>query len=331
MRVQTQELLDTLKCTASPEEKVKNLNVGEMQMVQIAKALHHKAKIISFDEPTSSLTNNEVNTLFKVIQRLKDKGITILYISHKLDEIYQICDRATILRDGAFITTVKVDGLPKEQLIKNMVGRNVAMFAQRHRPPNVDWDKVVLRVNGLSGIKGFENINFELHQGEILGFFGLVGAKRTETMLGIFGADPLTKGSVELHNKSVVIRTPEDATRLNIGLVPENRKEQGFVKGLSNLDNISLASLRKFTSGILQSQKKKWSNSIKIGERVGLSPNDPGFRTSDLSGGNQQKVVVSKWLSTNADILILDEPTKGIDVGAKSEIYNSDGRAGSRR
>ena len=253
-RVETEKLLATLGCTFSPDEKVKNLNVGEKQMVQIAKALHLNARIISFDEPTSSLTNNEVNTLFKVIEQLKQNGITILYISHKLDEVYRICDRATILRDGEYINTFEMGGLPKEQLIKNMVGRDVAMFARRHRPSVVDWDTVVLKASNICGEKGFNNISFDLHKGEILGFFGLVGAKRTETMLGVFGADKLTSGTIELHGKKVEINSPADATRNNFGLVPENRKEQGFVKGLSNLDNISLASLRKFGAGLFQNK-----------------------------------------------------------------------------
>lgn len=321
MRRATEDLLASLGCTFGAEEKVRDLNVGEMQMVQIAKAIHLRANVVSFDEPTSSLTDREVETLFQIIRRLRDDGITILYISHKLDEIYRICDRATVLRDGMYIGTFPIEGLPKERLIRSMVGRDVAMFARRHRPPCVDAQDVVLRVRNASGPSGFTDVSFDLHRGEILGFFGLVGAGRTETIRGIFGADPLTSGSIELFGKEAAINSPADATAHRMGLVPENRKTQGFVKVLNNVDNISLASLDRFAVGPLQSKKAKEENALAVGRKVDLSPNDPEFFTSNLSGGNQQKVVISKWLTTDAEILLLDEPTKGIDVGAKSEIY----------
>jgi len=321
MEAETQRLLTSLGCRFSPDARIRQLNVGEMQMVQIAKAIHLRASIVSFDEPTSSLTDREVETLFQVILRLKADGITILYISHKLDEIYRICDRATVLRDGACIGTFPVAGLPKERLIRSMVGRDVAMFAKRHRPRCVDWRDVVLRVRNASGITGFQDITFDLHRGEILGFFGLVGAGRTETMRGIFGADRLTSGVIELYGRKVDIKSPADATAQRMGLAPENRKTQGFVKVLNNLDNIALASLDKFQAGPFQSRKAKAERARQIGEKVNLTPNDPAFFTTNLSGGNQQKVVIAKWLTTDADILMLDEPTKGIDVGAKSEIY----------
>ncbi len=321
MQAETQKLLASLGCRFGPDERVKFLNVGEMQMVQIAKAIHLRASIVSFDEPTSSLTDREVETLFQVILRLKAEGITILYISHKLDEIYRICDRATVLRDGAYIATFPVAGLPKERLIKSMVGRDVAMFAKRHRPRCVDWQDVMLRVINASGNSGFRNVTFDLHRGEILGFFGLVGAGRTETMRGVFGADRLTSGAIELHGREVAIKSPADATAHRIGLAPENRKTQGFVKVLNNRDNIALASLDKFQVGPFQSHSAKAKHAAQMGDKVNLTPNDPAFFTANLSGGNQQKVVIAKWLTTDADILMLDEPTKGIDVGAKSEIY----------
>ena len=322
IRADTRELLDKLKCNFSPDDKVKELNVGEKQMLQIAKALHLNVKVISFDEPTSSLTNNEVNTLFHVIRQLQENGITILYITHKLDEIYHLCDRATILRDGEYIGTYDIEQLSKEDLIRKMVGRDVSMFAKRTHPSKAEWDKVVLRVQNLSGQKGYRDVSFDLHKGEILGFYGLVGAKRTETMLGVFGADMLTSGIVELNGRPVIIRSPNDATRNSIGLVPENRKEQGFIKDLKNMDNVCLASLDKFERGFFQNNRKKFENTKDVGKKVGLVPNDPEFYTTNLSGGNQQKVIIAKWLSTQADILIFDEPTKGIDVGSKSEIYH---------
>ncbi|MFN3335322.1 MAG: ATP-binding cassette domain-containing protein, partial [Caldilinea sp.] len=222
-----------------------------------------------------------------------------LYISHKLDEVYHICDRATVLRDGAYIGTFPMAGLPKERLIRSMVGRDVAMFAKRHRPRCVDWQDVVLRVRNASGNTGFQGVSFDLHRGEILGFFGLVGAGRTETMRGVFGADRLTSGVIELHGRQVTIKSPADATAHRIGLAPENRKTQGFVKVLNNLDNIALASLDRFQIGLFQSHRAKAVRARQIGEKVNLTPNDPAFFTVNLSGGNQQKVVVAKWLTTD--------------------------------
>lgn len=318
---ETKELLKILRCNFSSDDKVKDLNVGEKQMLQIAKALHLKAKIISFDEPTSSLTNVEVETLFNLIRNLKEKGITIIYITHKLDEVYKLSDRATVLRDGEYINTFNVQDLPKETLIKNMVGRVVTMFAKRQKPSIANWDKVVLEAKGLTGRLGFRDVSFKLHKGEILGFYGLVGAKRTETLMSLFGAYPLINGKIFLNGKLINIKTPEDATRNSLSLVPENRKDQGFVKDLKNVDNIALASLSKFQKGLFQNKKAKRENALKVGEKVGLTPNDPDFYTNNLSGGNQQKIIVAKWLSTNADILIFDEPTKGIDVGSKADIY----------
>lgn len=321
MYSETQKLLDLLKCRFKPTDKVKELNVGEKQMLQIAKALNMNAKVISFDEPTSSLSNKEVDTLFKVIEDLKNQGITILYISHKLDEIYRICDRATILRDGQYIGTYELKDLSKESMIKYMVGRDVSMFAKRHKPSRVVPDEVVLRVENLSGAAGYENLSFELKKGEILGFFGLVGAKRTEVMRGIFGADKLTEGSITLKGKPIINNSPAEAVKNGIGLIPENRKEQGFVKDLNNYENISLASSKKYEVGVLQSNQRKIDNAVRTAKKVGLSPNNPHFMTKDLSGGNQQKVILAKWLSTDTDVIIFDEPTKGIDVGSKADIY----------
>lgn len=317
----TKRLLDTLKCRFLPDEKVRNLNVGEKQMLQIAKAIHYNAKVISFDEPTSSLSSNEVDTLFEVMNNLKEQGITILYISHKLDEIYRICDRATILRDGQYVGTFRVDELEKQDMIHKMVGRDVSMFAKRHKPSCADKSQVVLEAKELCG-KGFSDISFELYKGELLGFFGLVGAKRSETMKAIFGADPLSQGEVNLYGKPVKISSPAQAVDMGIALIPENRKEQGFVKDLNNCDNIALAAIKKFDRFIFQNRKAKIANAKDYGRKVGLTPNDPDFYTYALSGGNQQKVILAKWLSTDADIFIFDEPTKGIDIGAKADIYS---------
>ena len=322
MEQETQELLDRLGCDFKADDKVGSLSAGKKQMIQIAKALYRHAKVISFDEPTSSLSNAEVKTLFGIIRDLKAQGITILYISHKMDEIFEICDRASILRDGQYITTLNLADTTEEVLVQNMVGRDVSMFARRQKPPCADRSKVVLKVEHLSGPAGFEDISFELYKGEILGFFGLVGAMRTEVMRAIFGADK-TYGGVVYYNgqKLPENRTPNTTVKMGIGLVSENRKEEGFVKNFNNADNIALASLKKYMKGIFVNRKIKDDNALKVGKTVGLTPNDPEFMTVSLSGGNAQKVILAKWLSTDADILIMDEPTKGIDIGAKAEIY----------
>lgn len=321
MTKETDALLRKLKCGFKADSNVSSLNTGEKQMLQIAKALYSNAQVISFDEPTSSLSNNEVETLFSVIRDLKSQGITIIYISHKLDEIYKLCDRATIMRDGKYINTFDIEGLPKEVLIKNMVGRDVEMFAKRQKPYRADFDNVVLRAENFSGKEGYKNVSFELHRGEILGFFGLVGAKRTETMMGIFGATKASQGKLTLNGEEVSWMSPDKSIKSGLGLLPENRKEVGFVKDLNNADNMALASLNKFKKGLFQNKQKKHNNALTKGEIVGLEPNDPNFMTKNLSGGNQQKVILAKWLTTDADILIFDEPTKGIDVGSKADIY----------
>ena len=321
MREETCELLKRLKCKFEPDTKVSELNTGEKQMLQIAKALHTNAKIISFDEPTASLSNGETEILFSIIRELQKNGITIIYISHKLDEIYELCDRATIMRDGQYIATFDVEGLPKETLIKNMVGRDVEMFAKRQKPLCADYSKVVLKAEHLTGTEGYSDISFELHKGELLGMFGLVGAGRTEMILGMIGATKLAEGTITLNGKTIVNKSPADAIANGIGLLPENRKAAGFVKDLNNNDNMALASLSHFRKGIFQDKKKKYESALKEGKAVGLSPNDPEFMTGNLSGGNQQKVIVAKWLTSDVEIMIFDEPTKGIDVGTKSDIY----------
>ncbi len=322
MEQETQVLLDRLGCDFKASDKVGLLSAGKKQMIQIAKALYLNARVISFDEPTSSLSNAEVKTLFGIIRELKEQGITILYISHKMDEIFEICDRASILRDGTYITTLDLKEATEEELVQNMVGRDVSMFAQRLKPSCADRNQIVLKVENLTGPAGFEDISFELYKGEILGFFGLVGAMRTEVMRAIFGADPITGGTVYYNGEALPEnRTPNTVVKRGIGLVSENRKEEGFVKNFDNADNIALASLKKYMKGMFVNRKMKEENSNKVGETVGLHPNDPEFMTVSLSGGNAQKVILAKWLSTDADILIMDEPTKGIDIGAKAEIY----------
>jgi ABC-type sugar transport system ATPase subunit len=319
---ETQKLLEKLGCNFHASDKMKTLSAGKKQMVQIAKALFLNARIISFDEPTSSLSNAEAESLFTLIEQLKAQGITILYISHKMDEIFRICDRATILRDGKYVCDLTIKEATEETLVQNMVGRDVSLFAKRLGPSRAQYDKNVLTVENLAGEAGFKDINFILYRGEILGFFGLVGALRTETMRVIFGADKCLTGQVHFKGRELKAnRDPYHSVRQGIGLISENRKEEGFVKNMNNADNMALPCVRKFQTGPFVNRKLKFDNSRFFGQKVGLTPNDPEFMTMSLSGGNAQKVILAKWLSINADLLILDEPTKGIDIGAKAEIY----------
>jgi ribose transport system ATP-binding protein len=314
------EILSKLRCNFKSEDKAGSLSTGEMQMVAIAKALYHKAEVISFDEPTASLSKSETDSLFEIINELKQNGITILYVSHRLEEIFEICDRATVLRDGTFIESFYVKDVSKEQLIRKMVGRDVSSFAVRNKKGMIG-EETVLEVKGLTINNVFEDISFHLKKGEILGFFGLVGSKRTDVIRTIFGAEKKTNGTILLNGKEVDIKSSEQAVKLGLGLVPENRKTQGFLKFFNNADNIALTKLEKFTKFGLISHKKKTENCMTYIDEINLRPANPHYLTHELSGGNQQKVVISKWLSSDASILFLDEPTKGVDVGAKAEIY----------
>lgn len=320
LHIEANKVLSKMNCSFKSEDIAGSLSTGEMQMIAIAKALYHEAKVISFDEPTASLTNREVNALFSIIKNLKENGITILYVSHRLDEVFEICDRATVLRDGKHIETFNIQDVTKEQLIKKMVGRDVAAYAVRDVNRKVGEEKV-LEVENLTQKGVFENVSFHLKKGEILGFAGLVGSKRTNVARVIFGADKKTSGTIKLHGKVVDIKTSQKSVELGIGLVPENRKTQGFIKYFNNSDNVGLAKMGKFTKFGFLSHKKKRDNCRSYIEEINLRPTDPDYMTANLSGGNQQKVVISKWLSSDAEILILDEPTKGVDVGAKAEIY----------
>ena len=320
MNQDTETLLKRLNCNIQPTDRMGDLSTGQKQMVSIAKALEVNATVISFDEPTASLSDKEVETLFGIINDLKEKGITILYISHKMNEIFQMCDRATVLRDGKYIKTIEMAKTTRDEVIQAMVGRDISLFAKRTMPCQKKGTEPVLRVDGLCSDL-FNQISFDLYAGEILGFFGLVGAGRTEVMRAIFGADPYTKGSVILNGKEIHCKSPHEALELGIALISENRKEEGILPNFDNKDNISLASLKKYMSGIVINDNKKKQNALEKGKQVGLKPNDPAFMTVSLSGGNAQKVILARWMSTDATVMIFDEPTKGIDIGAKADIY----------
>lgn len=320
MNRDTEELLKRLHCNIKPADRMGDLSTGQKQMISIAKALEVNATVISFDEPTASLSDKEVETLFGIINDLKSKGITILYISHKMNEIFQMCDRATVLRDGKYIKTIEMAKTTRDEVIQAMVGRDISLFAKRTMPCQKQGDVPVLTVEHL-GSDLFHNISFDLYAGEILGFFGLVGAGRTEVMRAIFGADPYTEGKVCLHQKEIHCKSPHEAIEMGIALISENRKEEGILPNFDNKDNISLASLKKYMSGFVINDDKKKKNALDKGSQVGLKPNDPAFMTVSLSGGNAQKVILARWMSTDAAVMIFDEPTKGIDIGAKADIY----------
>jgi len=317
---QSDKILKRLRCKFRSNDITRDLSIGEMQMTTIAKALFHNARVISLDEPTSSLFGPEVNTLFEIIKELKNKGTTIIYVTHKLEEVFQIADRVTVLRDGKYMSTNNVSNVTKEYLIKNMVGRDVSAFAVRNRPRRFE-DKVVLDVRNLSVIPYFKNVSFKLRRGEILGVFGLIGSKRTDVVRAIFGADKKNSGDIFINGIKKEIFSPEEGLKNSIGLIPEDRKAQGIVKNLTNADNIGLSCLEKFIHfGFLNHNEKK-INCEHFMEKLNLTPKDPMYLTIQLSGGNQQKVVLAKWLSAKVDIIFFDEPTKGIDIGAKQEIY----------
>ena len=320
MHREAADLLRRLKSPLGPTDALVGASIGELQMVGVAKALFHKANIISFDEPTSSLSSAESDALMRVIRDLKSRGMTILYVSHRMDEIFAIADRVTVLRDGRSIGTFGTTEIERSELIRTMVGRDVSTFATRARA-RCCTDEVILRVAGLTSPGVFQDMHFDLHRGEILGFAGLVGAKRTEVVRAIFGADACAAGTVEIRGEITHIRNPSDAMRHGIGLVPENRKTEGFVRYLSNRDNIALTCLAKFQRFGCIDRTKQAVHARNYVRRLKISPPGIDAPTDTLSGGNQQKIVVAKWLSTDAEIIILDEPTKGIDVGAKEEMY----------
>ena len=314
-----EELLEKVGLKKNPGVKVELLSIAEKQMVEIAKALSFQARLIVMDEPSATLTEKEQRHLFDIVEVLKREGITVIYISHRLDEIFKLCDRVTILRDGQVIDTKAMGELTREQIITKMVGREL----QQEYPPRKGEPlaQEVLRVENLSRENRFHNISFALHKGEILGIAGLVGAGRTEIVRCIFGADKKTSGKVWLHGAEISPSSPKEAIAHKIALVTEDRKVQGLVLDESIAKNISLAKLRGVAAGGFL--KRNQEEEVAKGYLEQLRIKAPGIRTGcvTLSGGNQQKVVLAKWLYTEAEILILDEPTRGIDVGAKYEIY----------
>ena len=320
MNEKARELFKILKIDINPAEKIGNLTVGKQQMVEIAKAISSKAKVIIFDEPTAALTDSEIEELFKVIRDLKKQGTGMVYISHRMDEINVISDRVIVMRDGEYVGTLITKECCKDDIIKLMVGR--AIFGEPKIASNVAKDApVVLKCENLNRGKAVKDVSFELRKGEILGFSGLMGAGRTEVARLIFGADKKDSGKIFINGKEVAINTPQDAVAHGIGYLSEDRKRYGLIVDKSVEENTVISSLNDFVKGFFIDKAKSKEVSQKYVESLKTKTPSVSQLVKKLSGGNQQKVVIAKWLVKNSDILIFDEPTRGIDVGAKSEIY----------
>lgn len=320
MNLEAEKLFDLLNIKIDPTEKMGDLTVGKQQMCEIAKAISHDAKIIIFDEPTAALTESEVEELFKIIRDLREKQLGIVYISHRMDEIKEITDRVTIMRDGAYVGTLNTEESTKDDIISRMVGH--VIYEEPKSVSNVAPNApIVLKVNNLNAGKMVRNVSFELHKGEILGFSGLMGAGRTETARALFGADPKESGDVFVNGEKVEIRNPKDAVKHGIGYLSEDRKQFGIITEKSVSVNSTMASLENYMKGIFINKKKEKKIAQQYVESLNTKTPSVDQLVVNLSGGNQQKVVIAKWLVRDCDILIFDEPTRGIDVGAKNEIY----------
>lgn len=317
---QTAELLQQLNIDIDPSAIVGKLTVGKQQMVEIAKAVSHSLKVLVLDEPTAALSEAEIEELFGIMRDLAAKGVAMIYISHRMDEIGQITDRVTVMRDGEYVGTRNTADVTKEEIINMMVGRVIYEQPKQHSHVAPDAP-VVLSVRGLNAGRSVQNISFDLHQGEILGFAGLMGAGRTETARAIFGADPIERGSIEVHGKPMQMHTPSDAVACGIGYLSEDRKRFGLALGRSVLDNAIIANCGVFSRGPFVDDRVARAKVNEYVDRLAIRTPSVEQLLRNLSGGNQQKVVIAKWLIRNSDILIFDEPTRGIDVGAKSEIY----------
>ena len=313
------ELLDRIGSKIRTHALVKDLSTSEMQMVEIAKALSFNSKLIIMDEPSSSLTADELKALFQIVRQLVQQGISVIYISHKLDEIFELCDSITIMRDGHVIDSKPVADLTRAEMITKMVGREI----ENEYPPRPECvGDVLLEVSNLNSHK-LHDVSFQLHRGEILGLVGLVGAGRTEMIRALFGADHVRSIDVKMEGKPVHIKNPRDAIALGMALVPEDRKLQGLVLPFGVGANISMAALKNISSGplkVVNGSKEKELSQRQIEDLLIKTPSAE-TKVVSLSGGNQQKCVLSRWLEMNPKVLILDEPTRGIDVGAKFEIY----------
>ncbi|MFN2135801.1 MAG: sugar ABC transporter ATP-binding protein [Candidatus Promineifilaceae bacterium] len=320
LNMQAQELLDLVQLHLDPRTKVAELTIAKQQMVEIAKALSFNSEVLIMDEPTAALTESEIEDLFIIIRSLRDQGVGVVYISHRLEELKLISDRITVMRDGRYIDTVQTEETTRDEIISMMVGRTI--YEEAPEVPEDNEQEVILAVEHLNRGSQLKDITFELKKGEILGFAGLMGAGRTEVARAVFGADPIDSGQIKIHGKEVAIKSPGDAVSHGIGYLSEDRKRYGLSLKQDVETNVVLASYDKFLNALGIVNTRETSDTAE--EYVeALSIKTPTIRqlVKNLSGGNQQKVVIGKWLTADTEILIFDEPTRGIDVGAKSEIY----------
>lgn len=315
----TNEVFEQLNVKINPENKIKELSTAYCQLVEIGKAILENARVLIMDEPTAPLTLQEVHNLFSLVKRLKKQGVTIIYISHRIEELLELADRVTVMRDGKIVKTLVTESTNRDELIRLMVGRDI----DREFPPilnNGKQGEILLEVENLTTDK-IKNISFELHRGEVLGLAGLVGAGRTEIVRAIFGVDLIKSGRIWVKGEEVRLHSPQSAIKKGISLIPEDRKRQGIESMMSILHNMSLVKISDWSKWTTISRKKENLEVNKYVKLLSIKMSSINELVTSLSGGNQQKVVLSKWLATESDILFLDEPTRGIDVGSKREIY----------
>lgn len=318
MKRKTKEYLNRLGIEIDPNMEAGNLSVGQQQMIEIARAVAADTEVLIMDEPTAALTEREIEALFKVISSLKKQGVGIVYVSHRMEEIFQICDRISVLRDGQFIGTKEVAKTNFDEIVKLMVGRQLG---ERFPERDTKIGQERFKVENLTSKGSFENIRFSVHQGEIVGVAGLMGAGRSEIMQAIFGYRKMDGGKVFIDGKEVTIKSPYDAIKAGIAFVTEDRKSQGLILELSVRENLSITTLDKISKNSLISSKTEISLADEMIEKLHVKTSGREISVKSLSGGNQQKIVIGKWLGIHPKILILDEPTRGVDVGAKKEIY----------
>ena len=319
MQKKARDALNTLGVDISPKTVMSELSVGQQQMVEICKALMADAKVIIMDEPTAALTQSETVALFKVIESLRKKGVSMVYISHRMEEIFELCDRITVLRDGSYIGVKNIPETNMNEIVKMMIGREIG---ERYPSRDVKIGKEVLKVKGLTRKGTFHDVSFSVRAGEVLGVSGLMGAGRTEIMQAIFGNLSYESGSIEIDGKEVKISNPRQAMEQGIGFITEDRKTEGLMLDKSIRENISLCNLGRISKSSVISKEAEKNMVAEAIKDLHIKCFGPYHECNNLSGGNQQKVVLAKWILTNPKILILDEPTRGVDIGAKKEIYS---------
>ena len=319
METEAEKILGALQINISPKSLVKDLSVGYQQMVEIAKAMSQNAKLLIMDEPSAPLTNVEVENMFAVVNLLKQNGVTIIYISHRLEEIFELSDRVTVLRDGEYVTTLNTAETNKDELVKYMVGRQLTeIYPERSK--DCIKEEVIFEASDVCG-NGDQDISLQIHKGEVLGIGGLVGAGRTEFSEMVFGMVPKTAGKFYFKGKEINPKSPREAINIGIGLVPEDRKAKGALLGLSIKENINMPIYPRISKGSVINTKVEQETAEKYKEEISIKAPNLMQLVKNLSGGNQQKVILAKWLAADSELLIFDEPTRGIDVGAKQEIY----------